>query len=454
MMDPSNEDDDLLKIPPEVRERIYHYCTKEDLLSLTTCSKTHCDLTRSIIWEKIDFKWIDLKKELPVHLLNHLREWTKSVGFVGSENMKEVMESGLNNDLYSDDDEENEDNDCPWINNIDTNDDTEGTQVYRSDGEAADEGMSETLLNNIYGICNDSHTSLFKFLHGTQTASTNRGIMQANYVKIISSCNPAKLSSLYLDLIFDDLSLDYVISSLPNLIEVSLCRARSLSCLEKLKHLAVLSLKESVVEASHLGQIVNSTKVVDISLDKCDIDEEVLKVVTNTKRLTAVCISHNSTIPPNAFMDIQNLADLKKLELAYCNLTDEALSHICLNCTKITKLNISGSNSLTDLGIQCVGNLTNLLDLNIDRCTSITDNSFCFLKQFQLLRLTFGWTSNVTDSVFNHLAGIPTLQEVNVNNINNRFSVTAINNYCDVARMKKEVWHSWIFSFFSLQKRY
>ena len=69
-----------------------------------------------------------------------------------------------------------------------------------------------------------------------------------------------------------------------------------------------------------------------------------------------------------------NLENLRILDLAHCNITDEGIEGIIAHALKIQNLNITGCGQLTDVALDCICRLGDSLDvLSMSRVTNITD---------------------------------------------------------------------------------
>lgn len=77
-------------------------------------------------------------------------------------------------------------------------------------------------------------------------------------------------------------------------------------------------------------------------------------------------------IPPPVLW--HNAENIRILDLAYCNITDEGIEGITAHAPKIQNLNITGCVQLTDAAVDCICRLGDNLDvLSISRVTNITD---------------------------------------------------------------------------------
>merc|ERR1711962_1694927 len=53
----------ILDLPPELREKIYRYCSAQDLRNLALCSSEHNTELKPILWRTVAIPWRSLLKE-------------------------------------------------------------------------------------------------------------------------------------------------------------------------------------------------------------------------------------------------------------------------------------------------------------------------------------------------------------------------------------------------------
>lgn len=74
--------------------------------------------------------------------------------------------------------------------------------------------------------------------------------------------------------------------------------------------------------------------------------------------------------------------NLRVLDIAFCNITDNAIEGIVLHAPKLQCLNLSGCSLLTDRGIESLGGLGDHLDvLLLAHVTNLTDTAIVKLAR-------------------------------------------------------------------------
>lgn len=449
----------LCQLPPEVREHILQYCSKEDVLNLACSSKSYYHSMRYLLWERLCITWWGVKKEISPEALQQMK-WTSSLSFIYKRNNNEENTEAFIPLHISDEDEPNFSDDDENLNDDDEDDDDDGEEDEGSgsdSGQGVESGIDEDEVES--PTSSPYHIELNKSKPMCETIEWS--LIEPNFRKLLTACNPRKLIKLHLSAFFDCNGLNHAVDILPNLQQLSLSNIvlGSSGCwayLTKLKQLKMLYLCNCEISDNHIGEIIASTKVEDLALNQCpDVKDKSLMHISQAKRVKRVTLSHNPYILPESYECLERLTNLEKLKLEYTNLSDTAFVRICKNCTKLRSLNVCGSISLTDLGLCAISNLPLLKVLNISMCTSLTNDGFWYIRELPLQKLFFSWSHEINDSVFLLLKNITSLKELNILNINNRFSIVAIDNFCIKAGMKKKtVFNSWIFSFFTLVKDY
>ena len=442
----------LLQFPPEIREHFFYYCTKSDLVNISRCSKAYYTCVKYLLWDKIQFTWLNVERGLSTKILENLK-WTSSLGF------------------YNDDkDSDEEDNDeafmqfhCDIMNNSDDNDNNSDDDDDDDDGNDDDDADDDDNEDNEDNDGNDGNGADYSIniVGGTPKSKVTTWIeLASNYRKILSYCDCNRLTKLDIVGVIGSHGINQTVDILCNLQQLSMSDISLISSngwlnLIKLIHLKKLSLLNCVIQDSSVEEIIAATKLEEIILNQCSLREISLVHISHAVQLKRVTISHNSYIPGSSFKVLSTLTNLVQLNLKYTYIDDIALSNICMSWKNLKILNLHGSINITDSGLYSVSNLQSLKELNINMCTNITNLGFSYLEKIPIRKLSFSWSNNVSDTLFDYLTNVVSLKELSIININNRFSIVAIDEFCEKTNMKKQtVFNSWIFSFFTLKKDY
>jgi hypothetical protein len=209
----------------------------------------------------------------------------------------------------------------------------------------------------------------------------------------------------------------------------------SLSVLSKFKNLVALDLgKNSIIDES-IESLV-TLQVLNLDCNKFVTD----KMLLNLTNLTTLSLMHNEQITNKSLKYLTNIVDLyidqnTKITLLMPNITkldisdnelitDNLLKHL----TRINHLTLCSSDSISDMSIRCLTNitylniyffsdhvtdrsiqkLTNLTHLNIGYCNKITDNSIKHLTN--ITRLSLEFTDNITYESIKYLTNLTSIE--------------------------------------------
>jgi internalin A len=227
----------------------------------------------------------------------------------------------------------------------------------------------------------------------------------------------------------------------------------NLTPLEKLEYLDDIYIHNSQIIDRQFEQIIRLPKLDSLSLDGCNITNEMLARISNIKNLQPklrLLSLENTKITDKGLGYLNNFKKLKWLYLDQSDITDDGILHLKglselnllslketkitdsglmalkyfpkiyelrLRQTKITDAGIVhlkslphleildlGETDITDEGLKDLDNIINLGDLAIDH-TKVTDKGLTYIKGLTNLRSIFLFNTNVTEK------GIKNLQE-------------------------------------------
>ena len=371
-------------LPVEIRSNIYNYCMKDDLKSLTLCSKwLHQDVLPSL-WKKIVIHWEDIEKSTPALC-------TKENG-----NMKFISELKFSDPV------------------------AEKSQGYLSFGFAYflqscnSDNLKSLSISHFIPKCGLRLVSdLFPNLKSLKLAhvkadweslplfpSLKKLIIHhcknwSDFGKDI--CNMSQLEVLEIsycdkccmDRFFAD-SNDF---KLINLVELNLVHTKvsdqllstiSTTC-SKLEVLAVGNEELTDLGISCISHLSSLQRLHVEEASK--VTNQSLFYISKIPKLRHLTLKYCSHLKPCCIEQIATIKTLTYLSLglSLCDTTDEDFASIT-NLTSLCTLNIYGMENLTNASLEVISQLSNLQQLDICSCSGFTDDGLSSLAKLVHLK--------------------------------------------------------------------
>ena len=144
----------------------------------------------------------------------------------------------------------------------------------------------------------------------------------------------------------------------------------------------------------------------------CSItDQRLAHLAVHLTKLQFLNLSYCMKLTDTGFASLQNLEDLRSLDLTGCAITDEGLAYLATHLTKLQVLNLSDCKKLTDKGFALLQNLKELQSLDLTGC-AISNKGLEALQNIKIQFLNLTQCTKITGSGLAPLATLPQLQEL------------------------------------------
>jgi hypothetical protein len=124
--------------------------------------------------------------------------------------------------------------------------------------------------------------------------------------------------------------------------------------------------------------------------------------------LTSLDVSEcrNINFPTEVLDELANLP-LRRLDLSFCDVTDDILAELVTRLPGLTQLALSGCSGITDEGIAHLKTLQQLTSLDVSGCRNITDTALGHLSSMPLENLNITRCYHITDYGIEELKRLP-----------------------------------------------
>ena len=138
----------------------------------------------------------------------------------------------------------------------------------------------------------------------------------------------------------------------------------------------LLLLMEEMEQAESLGEELPTPHELDLSgcaslTDALVCDVLCERFVGLRRLLLAQCMR----LEEPAFVALHRLRQLEELDLSSCALSDGALQHLVVHCTRLQTLSLKSCRRLTDAGLSALEALQELRSLELASCKGLTDGA-------------------------------------------------------------------------------
>jgi len=132
-------------------------------------------------------------------------------------------------------------------------------------------------------------------------------------------------------------------------------------------------------------------------------------------RISSINLSNCEKITDASLAHLVTLTSLSSLNLNKCpNITDAGLAHLS-KLTLLSSLSLDWCENITDAGLVHLSELTLLRSLCLNGCENITDAGLAHLSKLTLLRsLDLHWCDKITDDGLAHLSKLTLLSSLNL----------------------------------------
>lgn len=148
----------------------------------------------------------------------------------------------------------------------------------------------------------------------------------------------------------------------------------------------------------------------ELALPKARIDDDWLKHLQDTPRLSSLGLSHTA-IGDAGLVHLRGLKELESLWLDHTKVTDAGLAPL-EPLTQLKQLSLRGCR-ITDDGLGCLKNMTELEVLNL-MDTMVSDTGIARLNGLAKLEILALDNTNVTHASLPHLKKLPVLRQVTI----------------------------------------
>ncbi len=155
--------------------------------------------------------------------------------------------------------------------------------------------------------------------------------------------------------------------------------------LEPLNKLQELSLMGTGITDNGFLSLKKLPVLVSINVSMTSIDGSGFKVFTGPRQGLKVIEAHHTNFGAWGFNHIANSKILERLILAEANVTDNNLRAL-KGCTQLKELDLA-FNSVSSVGFQTLGGLTNMEELTLWNNQKVDDRALQFIKNYKKLKL-------------------------------------------------------------------
>lgn len=188
-----------------------------------------------------------------------------------------------------------------------------------------------------------------------------------------------------------------------------------ISQLSSFKNLKVLGISDTDITKEGVVEILNSIKLQNIELDKLDIDDSVLSVISeNQKQLEKLQIQYCNQITDNGIENLKDIKGLLVLDITGCYLvTDKSMKTIADNFS-LFQLLVAGDSLISDTGVGYL-KMKTLKKLDISGCEKVTIKSLKKIAaDLDLVELIASGDYMFTQEAIDYLKGMKNLQNLKV----------------------------------------
>jgi hypothetical protein len=210
---------------------------------------------------------------------------------------------------------------------------------------------------------------------------------------------------------FDDSVLFSLFSAFPKLEAVDLgltqCRTKTtLVSMQRLTKLRHLDLENTQITDDHMFIFLFLTNLEELTLGKNKITNKTLvNFLLHLSKLNHLNLS-DTEIDENGIASYLSpffFPNLQSLDLSGIKLSDKCLVTLARLST-LTALTISGTDKVTNQGLQFVSKLSKLQSLTLTDCKNVSDNGLCYLSSLIHLRTLFLSLCQIGSSSLFHLS--------------------------------------------------
>jgi hypothetical protein len=155
------------------------------------------------------------------------------------------------------------------------------------------------------------------------------------------------------------------------------------------------------------------TKLRHLDLNCCyNINDACLQTLSVMHGLESLTLAKSKFVQDEGIQSLVTLTNLRTLNLENCiGLTDACLVHF-LNFTKLVTLNLAGCIKLTGFGARSLVRLTTLESLNLNLCAKMNDEGADSLCHLTCLRQLYVRFSSISDLGLEKLGALTNLKEL------------------------------------------
>lgn len=208
-------------------------------------------------------------------------------------------------------------------------------------------------------------------------------------------------------------------------------------------HITLLDLRGSQrLTDKGLLQLSDLSSLEIAKLDNChSIQGRGLVALSRSHHLHTLSLANCRRLSDEAIINISHLISLEALSLDGCRcLTDRSLAAIG-NLTRIRKLDLSQCDLMTDTGLQELKNSENIEEISLGWCRSITDNGVgLFANQrgrHEKMRILSLARIPITDTGINHLGSLSSLEELDLKGCSNIGSSSLGNTLAKLTKLER-----------------
>ena len=345
---------DLTKFVPELREKIYSYCSTSDLINVACCNKEYYEAVIYLLWAVVKTRWKFLeKKSMVKKRTKHLKfTTTLYISECGSFPSRKKEDCRAANYKY-----------------IIKHCDPQRFSSLQLDGYIVSNGL-ELASATLSGIRELSLSNIFhadweylcRFEQLRKISLQNSNILDGSLKEVY------KLSNLR----------ELIVVQCLELTKVSLHHIGNAAKLKKL----TFSYDWSLISTyDYIHSFTNLNNLVELSLEFTGINDNYFANATrNLKNLNALNVSWCRHLTDTGLMYICRLVSLKKLNISRCTkVTNRGLFHLSA-LRLLNSLDISGCTDITDVGLPYLNSVLKLTKVNISFCTNITYDGILKLR--------------------------------------------------------------------------
>ena len=418
----------LLQLPPEMRECIYIYCTSADLKNLACCSRSYYNSIQNYIWRSITIYWnVLLKENISLRILENLK-FVTSLKMINKATNKDAGVDFVNDNMNdSDSYSDNVDDDD---NDIDDNDIDDDNDIGNGNGNS--NGNRNNDISDKY------------FGQPIQWSD-----ICCNYEQIIENIDSSKLLKLSIHGVINDDGFKKTIDKLYNVHKLILTATYYISdiawkYLQSLTHLRKIKVENCRIHDHNIKDISLISSLQELHLLACFLlSDKCFDYISGMTKLKHLSVTHNLNISMNSSSYFKKFKGLSHLNVECTSVHNHTLLYISQYLETLEILNLSGCSDVTDYGLKEICKSSSIAQLSIDLCNQITDVGFSYLgiSMKALKHLTFSWNSNLTASVFSHLSDRTSLKTLDIMCMNHMLSSELIEQFCHKTGMKSNCVH-------------